>query len=236
MTPHDQWLLMGGVVGLYLYDSALLLFHNEIVLESKRHGYLVSAGGALEIGGRYLFLPNPCCPHRLLIRLGWSAGEARDRPRPPWKRTRLALSIIAPWTWLLLGLFFVALPYALWVGTNVVLLCWLLLTYLVITAMLLHVHRHRKALNLSTHALIALAFDTLLCAPFAINIVRKISLRQVTPDLRSVASSLLSTAEHSVLTGILRRRIQTSLCFLEQGSAASDALHAYLKHVEDGTP
>lgn len=236
MTPHDQWMLMGGVVGLYLYDSALLLFHNEVVLEARRRGYLVSAGGVLEFGGRHLFLPNPCCPHRLLIRAGWPDGESPDRRSARWKRSRLALSIIAPWTWLLLGLFLVALPGALWVGTNVVLLGWLLLTYAAIAAMLLQVYRHRNALNLSRRAVIALAFDALLCAPFAINMVRKISLRQAAPDLRSVAASRLSSAENSVLTGILRERIHTSLSFVEPGSDASDALHAYLKRFEDGTP
>lgn len=236
MTSHDQWLLMGGVVGLYLYDSALLLFHNEIVLEARRRGYRVSAGGALEFGGRHLYLPNPCCPHRPLIRVGWQAGESPDRRGARGNRTRLALSVIAPWTWLLLGLFFVALPCALWIGTNVLLLGWLALTYAVVAAMLLHVNFHRKALNLSQRAVIALAFDVLLCSPFAINTIRKISLRQIAPGLRSVAAARLSPAENAALTRILRERIQVSLGFVEPDSDASDALHAYLKHFEDGTP
>lgn len=233
---HDQWLLMGGVVGLYLYDSALWLFHNEIVLEARRRNYHVSGGGILEFGGRHLFLPNPCCPHRVLVRLSWSAVESSDRRGTRWIRTRLALSVIARWTWMLLGLFFVGLPCALWVGTNAVLLSWLVLTYLVIGAMLMQVYRYRKALNLSRRAVIALAFDALLCAPFAINTIRKISLRQAAPSLRTAASSLLSSTENAVLTGILRERIQTSLSFMEPGSDASDALLAYWKHFEGGTP
>ncbi len=236
---RDQWLLMGGVVGLYLYDSVLLLFHNEIVLETKRNGYIVSIGEALEVGGRHLFLPNPCCPHRTLMRLSWpdnGLSDARGH-RTQWGRAKLALSVIAPWTWGLLGLFFLGLPCALWIGTNLLLLSWLVLTYLTIIAMLTQVCRHRKALNLSPQAVVGIVFDALLCAPFAMNIVRKISLRQAPPaNLRTIASSMLSPAENGVLTGMLRQRIHDSLSFVELGSEVSDTLHAYLKHFEDGTP
>jgi hypothetical protein len=235
MTPHDPWLLMGGVAGLYLYDSVILLFHNEVVLETSRHGCRVFGGGVLEFGGRRPFLPHPCFPHRPLIRLGWPGGGSADWRSARNRRVRLALSIIAPWTWLLLALLFVALPAVLWLGTQGALLGWLALTYLVIAAMLLHVCRHRKALNLSRRALIALAFDALLCAPFAINLVRKISLRQQAPELRSAASALLAPAERTVLARILVERIRTSLSFMEPGSAGSDALHAYLQHFEEGS-
>src|SRR6185312_8178370 len=149
MLPHDQWLLMGAVAGLYLYDAALLLFHNEVVLEARRRGYVVSVGSVLELRGRHLFLPNPCFPHRALARLSWPHGGSPDWRPTRWKRSMLALSVIAPWTWLLLGLFFVGLPCALQFGTDVVLLGWLALTYLVIATMLVQVCRHRKALDLA---------------------------------------------------------------------------------------
>ncbi|MBB6245023.1 hypothetical protein [Rhodanobacter sp. A1T4] len=236
MTLHDHWLLMAGIAVLYLYDSALLLFHNEIVLETRRTGYLVSGGSVMEFRGRHLFLPNPLCPHRALVRLSWAADEPMTSGalRTRGRRVRLALAVIAPWTCALLGLFFVALPCALWVGTDVLLLGWLILTYLTIAAMLWQVWRARKALSLSGKAVVALAFDALLCAPFAINMVRKINLRQELPSLRSVALSRLSPAENVVLSGILRQRIEASLGFLEPGTEASNALLAYLKRFEDG--
>lgn len=234
--PHDQWLLMGGVIGLYLYDSALLLFHNEVVLEVRRSGYIVSGGSALEFGGRHLFLPNPCFPHRMLVRLSWPDDSSPAWRVARWKRAKLALSVIAPWTWLLLGLFFVGLPCSLLIGTNIVLLGWLVLTYVAIATVLVQVCRHRRALNLSPRAVVALAFDALLCAPFAINIVRKISLHQgASSSLHAFASSMLSPAENAALAGILRGRIRISLDFLEPGSERSDALHAYLRHFEDGS-
>lgn len=239
MTLHDHWWLMAGIVALYLYDSALLLFHNEIVLEARRSGYLVSGGTAMEFRGRHLFLPNPLCPHRPLIRLSWSVDEPHDGGAQPirWRRIKLALSVIAPWTWMLSGLFFVGLPGVLWFGTDALLLGWLVLTYLTILAMLGQVWVYRKALNLSGRDIAALGFDVLLCAPFAINMVRKISLRQAhSAGFYAFASSTLSAAENAVLCEILRGRIQTSLDFQEPSSSTSHALRAYLKNFEDGIP
>jgi len=239
MFLQDQLLLMGGIAGLYLYDSALLLFHNEIVLETKRDGYIVSSGQAPEIVGRYLFLPNPCCPHRALMRLSWpdnGVADARGQLKR-WMRARLALSAIAPWARMLLGLFFLGLPCALWIGKDVLLLSWLVLTYLTIIAMLTQVYQYRQALNLSPRAVAGIMFDVLLCAPFAMNIVRKISLRQAPPsNLSNVASSMLSAAENAMLAEILRKRIQVSLNLMEPGSEVSDTLHAYLARFEDYKP
>jgi hypothetical protein len=236
MAWSEPWLLMVGVLGLYLYDAALLLFHDEVVLEARRHGFVVSGGSTLELGGRHLFVPNPCCPHRVLLRLAWS-DAASPLQRVRWQRVRFTLAILAPWTWLLLGLFFVGLPCALWFGSHAVLLGWLLSTYLAIVAMLVQVYRRRKALNLSARAVLALAFDALLCAPFALNIVRKISLRQhAVPDLRRAAASMLPPEQQAALLDLLRGRIRTSLDFAEPGSAASGSLQACLKHFEDNTP
>ncbi|WP_426688177.1 hypothetical protein [Rhodanobacter ginsengiterrae] len=234
MLLHDQGWLMVAVVGLYLYDSALLLLHDEVVLEARRRGYGVSGGSAMEFGGRHLFLPNPLLPHRALARLSWPQGGSPAWRATRWKRARLALSIIAPWTWWLLGLFFVVLPCALWFGTDVMLLAWLLLTYGSIAAMLAQVFRHRKALGLAPRAVLALALDALLCAPFALNIVRKISLRQASAaTLHGFATSTLSPVERATLASLLRERIRVSLDHLEPGSAAGEALRAYLDPYKD---
>lgn len=235
MTLQDQWWLMAGIAGLYLYDSALLLFHNEIVLEVRRDGYHVSGGMAMEFRHRRLFLPNPLCPQRSLTRMAWRVDDPAEQTaqRLHGQRVRLALSMIAPWTWLLLGLFFVGLPATLWLGREQLLLGWLVLTYFAILVMLGRIWRYRKALNLTGRAVAALAFDGLLCAPFAINMVRKLSLRQPhRANLRAVAEGVLSPAENAALCKILRDRIETSLAFHEPESAASGALRSYLQHFE----
>lgn len=236
MTLHDGLWLLGGVVALYLYDSALLLFHNEIVLVGERHGYGVSAGSGFELGGRHVFLPSPFCPHQPVFRVSWPQHGllTESVPTVRVRRVRVALAAIAYWMILLLMLFAVALPYVLLVARDVqLLLMWIGAVYATIAMILLHVYRHRKALNLSRRAVAAIALDALLCIPFALNTVRKIGLRQhFDVDLRAAASSMLSDDARNQLLVILRQRIHTSLGFVESDEAASRALTAYLNDFE----
>lgn len=236
MTLHDGLLLLGGVVALYLYDSALLLYHNEIILVSGRRGCRISGGWAFELSGRHVFLPLPLCPHQPLFRLSWPQQGVFDGSVQPvrFRRVQVALEVIAPWTLLLLMLFVVGLPYVLFVSRDVTaLLAWLAMVYAVIVVTLLQVYRHRKALNLSGRAVAAIALDAVLCAPFALNVIRKIGLRQrVDIDLRAVAETLLPAPALHDLTGILRERIKTSLGFVDPDTAVSHALDAYLNYFE----
>ena len=180
MVLHDGLLLLGGVVVLYLYDSALLLYHNEIVVIGGRKGCRVSGGSSFEFRGRRVFLPLPLCPHQPLFRLSWPEdGVFEGRTQTlRYRRTRMALAALAPWMWLLLILFVAGLPYALFVSRDVAaLLMWIVAVYSVILATLAQVYVSRKALHLSARAVASLAMDALLCVPFALNIVRKIGLR-----------------------------------------------------------
>jgi hypothetical protein len=236
MTVHDGLLLLGGVVAFYLYDSALLLYHNEIVLVGRRNGCRVSGGSTFELRGKHVFLPNPFFPHRPLFRLSWpqygefSGGAHNVQSR----RLTVALSAIAPWMILLLFLFAIALPYTLFVSQSIeALLVWIVAVYTAIIFTLLHVYRHRKALNLSRRAVASIALDALLCAPFALNIVRKIGLRQhFDGDLRVVAATRLSPQAVDDLAAVLRERIHASLQFIEPDAPAFQTLNSYLHHFE----
>ncbi|GLQ48992.1 hypothetical protein ACFFJT_02130 [Dyella flava] len=236
MTSHDGLLLLGGVVVLYLYDSALLLYHNEIMLIGVRRGYRVSAGSGFEFGGRHVFLPQPLFPHQPLFRLSWplQGVYGGDTQAIRFRRVRVALAAVSPWTLILLLLFALGLPFVLFVSASVeALLAWIATVYAVIVMMLVQVYRHRKALNLSGRAVAAVALDALLCAPFALNIVRKIGLRQhFQVDLRMVARTVLPAVAIHELTAILRERIHISLGFLEPGDADASTLVAYLDDVE----
>lgn len=236
MSLHDGLLLLGGVVLLYLYDSALLLYHNEIVVIGRCKDYRVSAGSGFELGGRHVFLPQPFCPHQSLFRLGWPEQGvlADDVQAIRMHRVRVALALLAPWTWLLFVLFAAGLPYVLFVSGHLeVLLAWVATVYGVILATLALVYRLRKPLNLSGRDVAAVAMDALLCAPFALNIIRKIGLRQhFKVDLRRVASTMLPGPAVQALTAILRQRIQTSLGFVEPDQPAYQTLADYLADFE----
>jgi hypothetical protein len=240
MPWHDGLLLLGGVVAFYLYDSALLLYHNEIVLIGAGRSYRVSAGSGFELRGRHVFLPQPWFPHQVLFRVSWprQGVETGDLQSIRFHRVRVALAAISPWTLLLLLLFIAGLPYVLFVSGRVeALLAWIAVVYAVIVMTLVQVYRHRRALNLAPRAVAAIALDALLCAPFALNIIRKIGLRQqLELDLRGVARSVLPAAAIHELTAILRERIRVSLGFVEPNSPDADALKAYLDDFEGLCP
>lgn len=218
--------LLGGIVLMYLYDSALLLYHDEIAFETRRGG-IVAGGLVLALGGRLLFVPNPLTPHRPLYRLSWLA-TAPEAGGGAASLRRLAgrLSVLAPWCLWLLALFFIGLPACLWLsGTNAALLAWLVAMYVSILAALGIAATQRRRLALTNRQLWSLARDALLCPPFALNLLRKISLEHGRRlDLRAVLSDTAGAGASVALAGVVHSRIATSLTFAEVGGDQEGAL------------
>jgi hypothetical protein len=219
--------LLGGIVLMYLYDSALLLYHDEVAFETRR-GAIVAGGLLLELGGRLLYVPNPLTPHRPLYRLNWLAAPGPDADGGAASLRRLAgrLSVLAPWSLLLLALFFVGLPACLWLsGTHVVLLAWLAAMYGSVLAMLGVAVLQRRRLALTNRQLWSLARDALLCPPFGLNMLRKISLEHSRClDLRAVLSDGSGAGAAVALARVVQSRIATSLTFAEAGGDQEVAL------------
>lgn len=237
MALRYELLLMCGIVVLYLYDSVVMLSHNEIVLVLKHGRWCVAGGSSTELAGRHAFLPNPFFPQRPLIRIGWWAGEPachRDSPSRL-DGLSLALSRIKHWNIALYALFFLGLPTCLLIAErDVALLVWMFAIYSLIITTLTQVYRTRATLNLTLSSILSLAVDALLCAPFAMNIVRKVSLLQPFDlDLRNVAENILEEPEFAALLCILQQRIQTSLYFVTEGGREALELALYLKYFED---
>lgn len=221
--------LLGGIVLLYLYDSSLLLFHDEVAFETRRRGAIVPGGLMLELGGRVLFVPNPLTPHRPLYRLGWLAPAPATGSRTggrALRRMALRCSVLAPWSVLLLVLFVVALPAALWMaGTHIALLAWLAATYATIVVALGVAVVQRRRLGVTNRQLWSLARDALLCPPFALNMMRKVSLEHSRGlDLRAVLSDAPDADATVALARMVRARIATSLSFVEAGGDREGAL------------
>lgn len=222
--------LIGGAVLMYLYDAALLLYHEEVAFETRRRGTPVAGGLMLELGGRQLFLPNPLTPWRPLYRLGWTL---QTRPAPRRRGTaspaRLAvrLSVLVPWVGLLSALFAVGLPACLWPGHGAeALLGWMAATYATILATLGVAYAHRRRLGLTGGQIGALARDALLCPPFALNLLRKVSLEQGRGlDLRIVLAGSPASHATTVLARAVQARIVTSLTFAQPGGEEEQALY-----------
>jgi hypothetical protein len=187
MSPTEFWLPVGAVA-FYLYDAAHLLWQNELVYERAGARWRVEGGSSIRLGARRLFMPNPLLPQRPLFLVCWSAaqprttGDAGAGDDAGERSATLdafiaALRPIGLLNILQLGLLCL-LPAALWsLGTGIAALGVFALFYLATLIALGIVWRRRAALALSKPAFWSLCFDALACAPFAINLTRRLSLR-----------------------------------------------------------
>jgi hypothetical protein len=177
VTPAEFWFPVGAVA-LYLYDSIVPLWQNELLFLKSQGRWLVRGGSELRLGGRRLLLPNPLLPMRPQFLVCWSKSDSATAPAGdiPGELLR-ALRPIAVLNGLHV-LLLLALPAALWLaGTGFIALGVFLLFYLTTIAALAIAWRRRAALRLSTGQFWSLVLDGLACAPFAVNLTRKLSMR-----------------------------------------------------------
>lgn len=182
-----------GAIGLYLFDSILLLYANEVLFMRRRGRWRFAVSSSLLLTGRRLCFVNPLLPAIPQFRVRWSEGDTRqEQEQLPELSAFLAalrpLQYLVTALWLLL----LALPAdVLLFGTGPELLALMAAFYLVILSALGYMYVRRAPLALSTKTLAALAFDALACAPFAINLVRKLSMH------RSLAGNPLDFARRA---------------------------------------
>lgn len=177
MAPAEFWFPVGAAA-LYLYDSARLLWQNELVFQPARRGWQVLGGTELRLAGRRVFLPNPLLPHRPQFIVRWSQGDAIASAGA--EVPAALLRVLRPIAVLniLQVLLLLALPAALWgLGTGLVALAVFFLFYVLTLAALGLAWQRRAALRLPARDYWALALDALLCAPFAPNLTRKLAMR-----------------------------------------------------------
>lgn len=191
--PSFEVLLPVGAIALYLYDSTLLLYSNELMFVQRAGRWAGAQGSALLLAGRRLYFPNPLAPATPEFRVRWLESDARAEQE---NEAQLAgfLAALQPVRWLVsvLLVILIALPLELALfGTGLELLVLMVVFYGVIIVALVFVHARRRDLGLSDRAFVALAFDALACAPFAINLVRKLSLR------RSLAGNPIQFAQRN---------------------------------------
>lgn len=154
MTFSFEVLLVLGVVGFYLFDSAMLLYVNELVFAEK-HGKWVL--GRLESGwqmlGKNLYLPNPLTPENPLFRTCWVVASASNERQEDLEALRPFLNVLNPLRYMTYGLFvslLIGLPIVLLgFGTGLGLLLLLGVVYFTISVMLGETYRQREALGLS---------------------------------------------------------------------------------------
>ena len=227
--PSFEVLLPIGAIAFYLYDSALLLYGNELVLERARRGWQTSIGLPLQFGRRRPFVPNPLTPGALLFRARWdreslvAEGDALD--------AEVLRDSLAPLqrivTLQALLMFAVLPPVSVLLGAGSLLLAVFLLYYVLTLAGLGILIAKRRAFHVSVRRAAWLSVESLLCGPFAANLVRKVSLaRSDDLDWLKIAQIEFSRDAKNDALHAVETRITELLVVEEPGSPGSNRLES----------
>jgi hypothetical protein len=189
----------------------LLVHGNELLFVHARRRWHAVGGSNLVLLGKRACLPALLQPWALVFRTFWSAKAVRADlplvwPSAEFLRALRPLRVIAS---ALLILLVGALPVAsLAFGSGLLLLGVFALYYLLVIVALALTFARREALGLQGRACWSVALDAFACAPFAVNLVHRITLRQAVPiDAIAFRDGWLAPAERTRATALLQERV-----------------------------
>jgi hypothetical protein len=177
MTLSSEVLLMAAIGGLYLFDSAQLLYTNEGLLSpSGKSGWTLILGAEnLRVSGRDIVLPNPLLMHRPLYKYSWSFEYAAADS--DWIPPSTDFLPMLPMLWSMALALFVCLPLGFFTALgDRALLLGVIVFYGSALLAIFWLTANRRKFALPGKKLGALAFESLICPPFALNLVRHVSL------------------------------------------------------------
>lgn len=208
MTPTELWLPIGAAA-FYLQDSCCLLWQNELMLTRGRGRWLVQGGSEFRLAGRRLLLPNPLLPMRPQFLVQWNLVETRPAIADAVDPLLRALRPVGAINQLQLALLLL-LPVLAWTaGAGLAMLILFALFYLLTLIALAVVWRRRAAFGLQTRAFWWLALDVLACAPFAVNLTRKLSQRHgIDGDPLAFAARHVDAANRAAARQIIAARLE----------------------------
>jgi hypothetical protein len=178
--PSFEVLLPLGAIGLYLFDSTLLLYSNELLFARRSGRWSFATSSSLLLAGRRVCFLNPFTPAIPQFRVRWSETDTRQEQQSR-EELDAFLAALGPLRYLVIALWILllALPVELLLlGTGIGLLVLMAAFYVVVLAAIGYIYVRRCELQVSGKSFLALSFDSLACAPFAINLVRKLALRR----------------------------------------------------------
>ena len=175
--PSFEVLLVLGVFGLYCYDSLMLLNFNELIfIKSKLNWSYRFPILSFQLLRKFPFLPNLLTPNVLLFQVFWPSSDQglNIKELNTFIKSVLPIQIMSV---LLLLLMFICLPIiAFTYGSSVKLLIIFSAIYCLIVCILIYIFNQKYKLKISNTKFLSIAFESIVCPPFALNLVRKISL------------------------------------------------------------
>jgi hypothetical protein len=235
MTPVEFWLPIGAIA-FYLYDCAQLLWHNELLYVHGAGRWRAEGPSTVSWLGRRVYLPNPLLPQRPGFRVHWSLTDTRTAAAPVPADFLRALRPIGFITQLLAGLLLL-LPVISWtLGAGLAMLLLFAVYYSLILLALAFMLVRRVTLQLSGSGCASLAFDALACAPFAINLVRKIALRRDIGEPVAFAGTQFAPPERDALRTLLARKLDEAQAGAEVPAQEQARIAALLDKLGDSAP
>jgi hypothetical protein len=220
--------LLATFTGLYLYDSLLLFNSNDAALVRRGNGTWVAGFGSnrTTLKGKEPFVPNPLLPARPIYRLAWRIEGENLGDVTRWEHKADDLKRFVPLVWILFALAFVALPWVLVAraGDLFVLLAFLLI-YAAVFSIILLLGFRRQSVGVSRKQVAWMAFDFLICPPFALNVIRRLSLlTPVSEDFVSAAERLLQPSDWRIARSELIARLDEEIDSEDEDSSRSIAM------------
>ncbi len=229
-----ETLLVLGVLLFYLYDSLMLLNINELIIQKsfKKWSYRFPVFG-LQILRKFPLVMNLLMPNFLVFNLSWpSPKEEIDSDKlETLIQSLLPLQTIA--SLLLLLIIFVLPVVAFLFDSGPQLLALFMLIYLLIFFSVCYLIICRDSLGLSGLKASSIAFECILCPPFAINIARKVSVNyEIGSDPLDCSKMLFDKQTFELFKADLTSLLKINIKYHEQDSARYNELKNYLNDLE----
>jgi hypothetical protein len=169
--------------------------------------------------------------------LTWDFGHEHRAGDSTWTAQRVVLRPLAPLIWAMATALFVLLPLGLFsrLGDRM-LLAALVLLYASLVAALAWLAFMRMRVNLTRWRLAHLGFEALICPPFALNLLRKISAEvRVDEDLVGAARRLLRAEDWQVARTRFLAEVDEELEREEEHPARVAELKGYRQRLLEDT-
>jgi hypothetical protein len=228
-------LILGAT--LYLTDLARLLHTNEVLFVGRASGpwSALTPGDGLRFNRKHAVLARPYDPGVVTVRQMWPSERSPDENyRKNLESQFRRLFVPRHLCTLLLPEIFLGIPIAYSVlGNSVITLAILAVIYLQILWLIGWLIVSRKTLQLSWKTCLLLAFESLVCIPYAINLHRKIA-EQLVPtnvtDALGTSRQLLNEEQQLELKRYVRTVVGTQL---ERGANNTPTLSALQSRLDE---
>jgi hypothetical protein len=222
---------------LYFYDSSVLLYSNEAILIGGGGQWRATTGWrGFELAGRSLCLLNPLTPYRPSFRLHWDFHRLEYGSKDlTWSNRSREFKGIGPLTLIAgIALFFL-LPLGMFTefGRFAVISAVSLLYGSILLA-LFQLRRKGILGAFGRKHFWGFAFECIACPPFAVNMVRRITLAYpIAEPLPLAAVRLLDTERWAEFRDRCVSRIDDALQRVAEGSQEHEALAAQKQRLTD---